>query len=180
MTNEDKAKRIALDKQSEKSSGFVETYLIAYESAIEMAEWKDRQTREKWHAVLNWLERNAKKYCLSCGAASYDTGMLIYELRKATEGGEEISQKITEKPSLLQRVSGQQIIPNHVFDCIDEKRKDAYINHIVMDMAIEMKKKGLIHIEEEDTVDGVKISAKMFVVSPEAYADNSLIKKEEG
>ncbi|MCR4964826.1 MAG: hypothetical protein K6A41_04140 [Bacteroidales bacterium] len=81
----------------------------------------------------------------------------------------EIIQKIIEKPSLLQRVSGKQIIPNHVFDCIDEKRKDAYINHIVMDMAIEMKKKGLIHIEEEDTVDGVTISAKMFVVSPEAY-----------
>ena len=43
MTNEEKAKRIALDKQSGKASGYIDTYLTAYESAMAMAEWKDEQ-----------------------------------------------------------------------------------------------------------------------------------------
>ena len=43
MTNEKKAKRIALDAQLGKNNGFLETYLISYKSAIKMAEWKDEQ-----------------------------------------------------------------------------------------------------------------------------------------
>lgn len=43
MNTKDKAKRIALDAQSGKNNGFLETYLISYESALEMAKWKDEQ-----------------------------------------------------------------------------------------------------------------------------------------
>lgn len=94
MTNEEKAREIAHNCCSHIMGGELSdetcftTEPDCCKASMEMAEWKDKQTREKWHTVLNWLERNAKKYCLPCGAASYDTGMLIYELRKATEGGE--------------------------------------------------------------------------------------------
>lgn len=38
MTNEEKAKQIALNKQSGKINGYLDTFLTAYESAIEMSE----------------------------------------------------------------------------------------------------------------------------------------------
>lgn len=54
MTNEEKAKRIALDKQLGTSSGFLETYLIAYESAMSMAAWKDEQYANRQKLTDNY------------------------------------------------------------------------------------------------------------------------------